>query len=142
MTQKTITVTGISANNKVYDGTTSAGFTGGTSSGIINGDVVTYTPAGTFSNKNVGVGKTVTLSGVTLGGTGAGNYSVSSYPATLTANISQRALTITAKTNTKAYDGNSNAAAVPTITSGVLQGTTVLVLQKPMIPKMWVLERQ
>jgi hypothetical protein len=34
--------------------------------------------------------------------------------------ISQRAITVTARTNTKAYDGNTSAAAVPTITSGSL----------------------
>src|SRR5260370_8358631 len=35
--------------------------------------------------------------------------------------ITARALTVTAVTNTKTYDGTTTSAAVPTITSGVLQ---------------------
>ena len=37
--------------------------------------------------------------------------------------ITAEALTVTAATNTKAYDGTTSAAAIPTITSGSLQGS-------------------
>ena len=40
--------------------------------------------------------------------------------------ITARAITVTATTNTKVYDGTTSAAALPTITSGVLQtGDTI-----------------
>ncbi len=125
VTPKPIIITGISANSKVYDGSASATFTGASSSDIINGDAVTYTVYGTFIDKNAGTNKTVNISGVTLGGSGAGNYSISSYSSSVIASIFQRPLTITAATNTKNYDGNVSAAATPTITSGVVQGSDV-----------------
>ncbi|SFQ25110.1 YDG domain-containing protein [Parafilimonas terrae] len=119
VTKKPITITGILANSKPYNGNTTATFTGATSADIINSDIVTYTVAGTFSDKNVGNGKTVTLSGVTLGGTGAGNYSVSSYPATVTANITPKTLTANSTVASKVYDGN---AAPGTVTLGTVTG--------------------
>lgn len=56
-------------------------------SGVISGDSVTVSNGGTsFADKNAGNGKTVTLSGVTLASTDAGNYSIAS-TATDTADI-------------------------------------------------------
>ncbi len=74
-----LTVTGITAADKVYDGNTTATLVGsGTLSGVIGGDDVTLggTAAGTFDSANVGTGKTVTVSGLTLGGADAGNYTL------------------------------------------------------------------
>ena len=41
VTAKTVTITGMTAADKVYDGTTAAVLTGGTVSGTLNGDTVT-----------------------------------------------------------------------------------------------------
>ena len=41
----------------------------------------------TFADKNVGTGKTVTVAGITITGTDAGNYTLTSTTATTTANI-------------------------------------------------------
>ena len=48
ITAKTLTVSGYTASNKTYDGTTTAAVTGGTLSGVVGGDTVTvgtYTAA-------------------------------------------------------------------------------------------------
>src|SRR5207302_1456439 len=79
ITAKVLTVTGITASNKIYDATTSAtvDVAAATLSGVIAPDVVTLSTAGatgTFSSKNVGTGKTVTITGVTISGADSGNY--------------------------------------------------------------------
>src|SRR5207248_7114269 len=82
--------------NKQYDGTTTATVT--LSDNRVSGDVVTtaYTTA-TFADKNVGTGKTVSVSGITISGTDAGNYSLTATTASTTADISAKALTVTAR---------------------------------------------
>src|SRR5207249_1006504 len=55
-------------------------------------------------------------------GNGGANYSYT-FTAVSTGVIQARALTVTAQTNTKTYDGTTSAAATPAITSGTLQGT-------------------
>ena len=123
VTPKTLTAS-ITAANKVYDGTTTATATNQPLSGVVNGDSVSLTGGtATFANKNVGTGKTVTDTGLSLTGTGAGNYQLASTTATTTANITPMALTITAVANTKTYDATTAAAATPTITAGSLQGS-------------------
>jgi hypothetical protein len=122
----TVNSSGLTPANKMYDGTTNATLTVGTPGlvGVVTGDAVTLNTtgaAGTFVNKYVGTGKTVNISGLTLGGADAGNYTLSQ--PVRSANITTRPLTITAVTNTKTYDGTTVSASVPTLTSGVLQGS-------------------
>jgi phosphotransferase system IIA component len=117
ITSGTLTITGMTANNKVYDGTTTASFTGGTLNGVASGDVVTFTPSGTFATANVGTGIVVT-STTTLGGANAGNYTLTQ-PTGLTANITAKTLTVTGATaSNKVYDATTTA----TITGGTLVG--------------------
>jgi len=78
----------ITANDKVYDGNTSA-ITQGVLSGILAGDSVSLSTVGAFSDRNVGNGKTVNVSGM-IAGNDAGNYVLSWNPTT-TANITQNA---------------------------------------------------
>jgi formylglycine-generating enzyme required for sulfatase activity len=87
--RKPVTITGLSASNKIYDGTTTATVTGtAVISGLVSGDTVTV-GAGTaeFANASVGNGKTVIFSGYSLTGIDASNYSLSAQPANVTANI-------------------------------------------------------
>lgn len=75
--QKGLTVSGLTALNKVYDGSTAAQLTGvATLNGVIAGDVVNVsgTAAGAFDTATAGTGKTVTISGLTLVGGQATNY--------------------------------------------------------------------
>ena len=121
ITQKTLTVSaaGLTPANKVYDGTTSVNLTTGSPSlvGVVSPDVVTLLGAGTatgvFADRNAGTAKIVNISGLTLGGAGAGNYTLTQ--PTRTANITKRPVTITAVTDTKTYDGNNASNGVPTL---------------------------
>jgi len=118
VTQKVLTVTGATGDNKVYDGNTDATITGGSLSGIVGADDVTLVNAatGTFASASVAVDIAVT-SYMTLGGTAAGNYSLAQ--PTLDADITAKGLTVTGATgDNKVYDGNTDA----TITGGSLSG--------------------
>ena len=133
ITAKALTLGGITASNKVYDGTTSATLNtaGVTFTGLIGGDNVTLGGAGvgTFADKNVGSGKTVTVSGYTLGGVDAGNYSVGQ-PSGLTANITPAALSVSGITaSNKTYDGSTSATVntAGAVLTGKIGGDTVTV---------------
>ena len=107
---KPVTVTGLTANNKVYDGTATATVTGTvTIDGKIGSDDVTAAGTATFADKNVGNGKAVTFSGWSLGGADAGNYTLSAQPASVTADITPKSVTITLSVADKAYDGTTAA---------------------------------
>ena len=87
----------------------------------IAGDNLTDSYAtATFADKNVGIGKAVSVSGIAINGSDVGNYTLSNTTASTMADITARAITVTAATNSKIYDGTTDAAAVPTITSGSL----------------------
>jgi hypothetical protein len=90
ITPATLSLSGVSAANKVYDATTSATLSGGTLSGVFGSDVVGVSGTGVFADKNVGTGKTVNLSSFTLTGTDAGNYVLSGTAASTTADIAVR----------------------------------------------------
>src|SRR5207247_704734 len=109
----------ITAQNKEYDGTTTATLSSQTLSGVIAGDVVSLTvTAANFDNKNVGTGKTVTATGLSLTGADAGNYQLSSTTATTTADITAKAVIPHITANNKEYDGTTTAT---------LSGQTLLV---------------
>jgi len=111
----------ITADNKVYDGTTAATILTRTLTGVIGTDDVSLTGGtATFADKNFGTGKTVTATGLSLTGTKAGNYQLSSTTATTTGNIDKRAITVSATTNSKTYDSNTTAAATPAVTTGTI----------------------
>jgi filamentous hemagglutinin family protein len=127
---KTLTVSGTSASNKVYDGTTAATLTGGTLSGLIGSDAntVTLTQSGTFASKNVGTGIDVSATD-TLGGAGAGNY-VIEQPTGLTANITPATLTVSGTSaSNKVYDGTTAAALTGGTLTGVIGSDTVTLTQ-------------
>ncbi len=105
-----LAITGsITAEDKVYDGTTTATITSGSLSGVLGSDVVSLTGGtATFADKNVGTDKPVTATGLTLTGADAANYTVNS-TATTTANITPAPLTVTAVGQNKVYDGTTAA---------------------------------
>ena len=97
ITAKPLTISGLTANNKVYDGNSTATLSGTAALvGVIGADVVTLggTPTASFANATVGTAKTVTVSGYTIAGAQAANYSVTQ-PSGLTANITIATQTIT-----------------------------------------------
>ena len=108
-----LTVTGgLTPSNKVYDGTTATTLTIGspTLNGVLSGDNATLNTSGAtaaFIDKNVGDNKTVQISGLTLDGTEAGDYTITQ--PTRQANITKAMLTVTADNQTKAA-GSSDPA--------------------------------
>jgi len=110
----TVTATGV---NKVYDGTTTAEVT--LSDNRIPGDVFTdsYISA-TFANKNVGTGITVTVTGISISGPAAGNYSLASTTITTKANITSRVITVVAYPQMKVLN-----APDPTLTYAIVLGS-------------------
>ena len=81
-----LTVT-FTAANKAYDGNTTASLS--SSDNRLGSDVLTVSATGNFADKNVGTGKTVTVSGVSLSGADANNYTVSATGNTTTGNITR-----------------------------------------------------
>jgi autotransporter-associated beta strand protein len=105
---KPVTITGLAASNKEYDGTATATLTGGTLSGVLGGDPVTVVAgSGTFASANAGTWA-VTASGFSLGGGSAGNYLLSAQPTVANASITARPLVLT---GTRVYDGTAAATA-------------------------------
>ncbi|WP_300759856.1 YDG domain-containing protein, partial [Janthinobacterium sp.] len=108
-------VGGILASNKVYDGGTAASLNAGSASfaGIIGNDNLTVaTASGSFSDKNAATGKTVSISGIALGGADAGNYNLASTNASTTADISKATINSVGGilASNKVYDGNATAS--------------------------------
>ncbi|WP_225422664.1 beta strand repeat-containing protein, partial [Pseudomonas huaxiensis] len=108
-------VTGITAQDRTYDGTTNAGLDTGsaTFTGRIGNDILTVTSAsGAFDTKDAGDGKTVSISNIVLGGGHANNYTLDSTTATATADIAKASISavtgITAQDRT--YDGTADAS--------------------------------
>jgi len=128
ITAKALTATA-SANNRVYDGTTTANATLGSITGLVGTETIGATATATFNSKDVATANLVTVNGVTLanGANGglASNYSLASGQ-TASANITQRALSATAGTATRAYDGTTNAAATLNGIAGFVGTETVL----------------
>lgn len=112
VTAKSINVTGATASNKVYDGTTTATIVGGTLNGVEATDVanVTLASTGSFDTSTVGQDKLVTLS---VSGSAAFNYSLTQ-PG-ISANITKANQTITLTTlptlNTNSASVNLNTFA-------------------------------
>ncbi len=73
---KSVTVSGITAKDKHYDRNTSVEIDGSHAvfSGIVGGDVLTVAATGAFVSTDYGEGKTVNISGLTLGGRDCSNY--------------------------------------------------------------------
>ena len=91
ITQLSLTsATGITAQDKKYDGTRSAilNTTGASFVGVISGDQVNFGNAtGLFDTANVGTNKNVVVSNFSMIGNDAGNYDVSNLALNLSANI-------------------------------------------------------
>ncbi len=121
-----LAVVGQTANNKVYDTTTSATLSGGALTGVLGSDAVNLVSgAANFADKNVGNNKAVTVTGTSLSGADAANYTVIN-PTGLTANITPASLIVSGQTaNNKVYDASIAATLSGGALSGVLGSDTV-----------------
>ena len=114
ITAKDVTITGLRAADKVYDGTTAATVTGtAVIDGKIGDDDVTVVPGtASFEDANVGEGKTVTFTDFSLTGDDAGNYNLTAQPASVTANITAATMDVSAKGYSGTYDGAEHSIKV------------------------------
>jgi hypothetical protein len=117
-----LALTGLSALDRAYDGSTVALLAGSASVAPLAGDTVSLagSATGAFATRGVGVGKAVSVGGVSLAGADAGNYTLV-VPSSLTATVSPAALSLSAVSAAdKVYDGLSTA-----VMSGLLGGAVV-----------------
>ncbi len=110
--QRGITVTA-QTNTKTYDGTSSATATPLVTSGsLAAGDTPNFTES--YDNRDAGSGKTLSTSGTIDDGNGGANYYIT-FLNDSSGVINQAALTITAISDTKVYDGTTISSMTPTI---------------------------
>ena len=130
----TATLTGDNAFTKVYDGTTAVSQALGTNyalDGIMadSDKVLLSAGSGAYNDKNAGDNKTITFSGLTLTGTGAGNYTIASTLSGAVGQITRRTITGTLASGysfDKVYDGTTTATLGNGYTlSGVAAGDKV-----------------
>ena len=124
ITRRQLTFSNVAAASKVYDRTTAT--TGSLSLvGIVGSEsVLADVGAAAFVDKNVGTGKTVNLTGITLSGADAGNYVIVS-TATASADITPLALTLVSQVAaSKVYDAATLTTGSVAL-SGVIAGDTV-----------------
>ena len=114
-----VTATGL---NKVYDGNTVAAVT--LADNRVAGDALTLIDtAASFANKNVGTAKAVVVSGISVTGTDAGNYTFNNTASTA-ASITPKALTVTANNDSKAFDNKPYSGGNGVTMSGLVSGDT------------------
>ncbi len=122
ITKASLTVSGVSALDKAYDGTTTATLNAGAASltGVVAADAgntaklaLTTSTTGVFAKADVGTGIAVTGTGFALTGADAGNYTLTQ-PRGFTAAITPAVLTVTLNgATTKTYDGSTVATIDP-----------------------------
>ncbi|MDX8121242.1 YDG domain-containing protein [Janthinobacterium sp. GMG2] len=92
ITPASLTLAGLNAASKVYDGTTSATVSA-SANGVLGQDLVSVVGgSGSFADKNAGAGKLVAASGFRLAGADAGNYTLETTGGTAQASIAQKQL--------------------------------------------------
>lgn len=114
ITPAQLTINGITANPKTYDGTNNAtlkfdnvSYTNLQQNEQKVNDDVKVSATGSFDNKNAGINKTVTLNLGTLSGADSANYEIAQKSQTTTANITPATLTYTAKQETREYGADN-----------------------------------
>jgi autotransporter-associated beta strand protein len=141
---KALTVLGLSAESKTYDGTNSAALSGtaafeatesppGTSTDGAPYNVDGVSPGGTvlgaFDTPYVGTNKTVNVTGVTVTGTGSANYTATQ--PSLTADITNLVVELTGSKN---YDGTTNVPAEDLSVANNYDGTNLTLLGSATLP--------
>ena len=123
ITPRALTLGTVAAQNKTYDGTTAADTSkfSATLNNAVAGDNVTATATGAaYNDKNVAAANVVDYTGVALGGTGAGNYSLAATTAQGAGRITPKELNLALMSGArfdKTYDGRAN------VTQSLTKGT-------------------
>lgn len=91
ITPKSVTITGVDANDKTYDGTAAAEISGtpAVSGKVGSDDVNVVNGSATFASVDVGTDISVSFSGFSLSGLDAANYELTAQPESVTADINK-----------------------------------------------------
>jgi len=124
ITAKSVSITGVTAETKSYDGTNTATLSGGeVSTGVDSETLIVTEGTGTFEDQNVG-SKAVTATGYALAdGTNGGlaaNYSLSGQPSVANQTISERLIEITATSGQSKVFGEIDPTFTYIISNGSL----------------------
>ncbi|MCR5865502.1 YDG domain-containing protein [Aquincola sp. J276] len=124
ITPRTLSVSGVTAADKVYDGLTTTTATAGGLVGLVEGEALDLTLDARFADANAGTGKPVTVSlGLADGAGGrASDYQLASSSASTTARITPRPLTLNVLADGKLYDGTDVANVSLAGVSGLVEG--------------------
>ena len=127
--KKDITISGIKANDKTYDAGTAAelDYSDVTYSGIVEGDSLTVTATGTFTDAKAADDKIVKITGITLGGDSINDYQLaaSDQQTKATATINKKVVGIDWGTDSLTFNGKNQA---PTATAtDLVEGDTCAV---------------
>lgn len=115
--QRPISVTA-ATDTKTYDGTTASSATPSVTSGTLAaGETATWSQ--TYDNKDADTGKTLTPAGAVNDDNDGANYVVTFTPVS-TGVINRRPISVSAKSDTKTYDGTPSSDGKPELTSGTL----------------------
>ncbi|MBQ9776213.1 MAG: DUF4347 domain-containing protein [Lentisphaeria bacterium] len=124
-----VTVSGITAVNRVYDGTKDVQLdtSGATFTTMVAGDILNVTTTGTMTDKNAGDNKYVALGTLDLGGADAQNYFVAQgSQSSTTVNIGKATLSLNVTVpDSKTYDGTVSVDAKVSA-NGIIQGDDVV----------------
>jgi hypothetical protein len=129
ITPANLTIAGVTAASKVYDGTRLASLSGGGIEVFGNDNVtlVKTNAIGSFDTKDVGTAKPVTASGYALSGADNGNYNLIQ-PTGLQADITPKALRIVANNDARTYDSVAYSGGKGVTYSGFVAGESETVL--------------
>jgi filamentous hemagglutinin family protein len=123
ITPAPLTVSSITAANKTYDGTTTASVSNAVLGGVFGTDIVTLNAVtGAFTDANAGSDKSVVLSGMTLSGSGAGNYTIGTQTVQTTATITPLVLSVQ---GSKTPDGTAIISGSSLAATNVIGGDVV-----------------
>ena len=128
ITAKALTVIGLKAINRVYDGTTTVELTGGALTGVISGDDVSadMPKSGTVSDPDASATtKPVNYGTITLTGTDAGNYTLTQPNVTVTISKATPELGTVSYTGT-VFTSTQKSAVTLTRTDETVPGTLKL----------------
>ena len=119
--QKELSISGLQATNRAYNGATTVAITGGELTGVVDSETVSVTmpTKGNMTDANVGNNKSVTVAKPELTGTDAGNYTL--------ADISGVKVNITPAEYTYTYGKTADTATIGTAlpTSSTVSATGV-----------------
>ncbi|MDP1647255.1 MAG: YDG domain-containing protein, partial [Rubrivivax sp.] len=131
-TPRPLTLSGVQAANKVYDGSRQATLFGGSLGNLVGAETLGLTlTGGLFDTANVGTGKAVTGTAVLANGTGlASNYAFAGNAVNATADITRRPLSLSGVAAVdKVYDGTRVAelsgGSLANLVAGETLGVTV-----------------